>query len=94
MSNLRSKMLGEKKPQHIPDEMLTISNSELAVKVDKAAKKLAETNNKSIPPIGINLKVPHDLDVLLVNEKMIRRGKGIKISKEELVLEAIRQYYK
>ncbi len=94
MSNLRDKMLGDKKPQHIPDELVTISETELSEKVQKAAKKLVETNTKSIPPIGMNLKVPHELDILLVNVKMQRRGQGTKISKEDLVLEAIREYFK
>lgn len=94
MGNLRDKMLGDKKPQYVPEELVTISETELTEKVEKAAKKLVKTSNVSIAPIGINLKVPHELDVLLVNVKMSRRGQGIKISKEELVLEAIIEYFK
>lgn len=94
MNKLRSKMMGNNVAQHKPDELVTISQEEITAKVEKEAKKIAEKSVITIPPIGINLKVPHEIDVLLVNVKMVRRGQGIKISKEELVLEAIREYYK
>lgn len=94
MNKLRSKMLGDNKAQHMPDELITVSKIEIDTKIEKAAKEIAQSNTIIIPPIGINLKVPHEIDVLLVNEKMFRKGQGIKISKEELVLEAIKQYYK
>lgn len=80
--------------EHQPDELVTISKKEITAKVDKAAKKIAESNATIIPHVGVNLKMPHEIDVLLVNTKMQRRGQGIKISKEELILEAIREYYK